>query len=116
MKVIIFTLISFILFLGELTAQTISGNFSKLPKQTIKLEGFNGMKTYSISQDLTNEKGSFKLNFTKSDYGVGYLMSSDNKPLFVILSGENIEILREALSYPETIKIKKGQENLYFEQ
>ena len=116
MKVIIFTLVSFILFLGELTAQTISVNFSKMPKQTIKLEGFNGMKTYSISQDLTNEKGNFKLNYSKSDYGVGYLMSSDNKPLFVILSSENIEILGEAISYPETIKIIKGQENIFFEQ
>ena len=39
-------------------------------------------------------------------------MSSDNKPLFVILGGENIEILGEALSNPETIKITKGQENI----
>jgi thiol-disulfide isomerase/thioredoxin len=43
-------------------------------------------------------------------------MSSDNKPLFVILSGEDIEIVGEALSQPETIKVKSGQENLYFEQ
>jgi thiol-disulfide isomerase/thioredoxin len=106
----------FIFICVRISAQTISGNFSKLPNQTIKLEGFNGMKTYSISQALTNEKGSFKLNYSKSDYGVAYLMSSDNKPLFVILSGENIEILGEALSNPETIIVTKGQENLFFEQ
>jgi thiol-disulfide isomerase/thioredoxin len=34
----------------------------------------------------------------------------------VILSGEDIEIVGEALSYTETIKVTKGQENLWFEQ
>lgn len=43
-------------------------------------------------------------------------MSEDNKPLFVILSGEDIEISGEALSYIETLTIKKGQQNQWFEQ
>lgn len=106
----------FIFIYAKISAQTISGTFSQLINQPIKLEGFNGLKTYSISQALTNEKGSFKLNYSKSDYGVAYLMSSDNKPLFVILGGENIEIIGEGLSYLETIKVTKGQENLFFEQ
>ena len=81
-------------------------------QSTIKLEGFTGLKTYAVSSTTTDGKGNFKLNYTKSDGGVAYLMSSDNKPLFVILGGENIEILGEALSNPETIKITKGQENI----
>jgi len=56
------------------------------------------------------------LNYSKSDYGVGYLMSADKNPFFVILSGEDIEIVGEALSYIETIKITKGKENQWFEQ
>ena len=87
-----------------------------LLEEEIKLEGFNGLKTYTISSSTTDDKGNLKLSYSKTDYGVGYLMSSDNKPLFVILSGEYIEILGEALSNPETIKITKGQENLFFEQ
>jgi thiol-disulfide isomerase/thioredoxin len=106
----------FIFICVRISAQTISGTFSKLINQPIKLEGFTGLKTYAISSTTSDEKGNFKLNYTKSDGGVGYLMSPDNKPLFVILSGENIEILGEALSNPETIKITKGQENLFFEQ
>jgi thiol-disulfide isomerase/thioredoxin len=43
-------------------------------------------------------------------------MSADEKPLFVILSGENIEIIGEALSLIETIKIGKGQQNQWFEE
>jgi len=97
-------------------SQSVYGNLSLLANQPIKLEGFNGLKTYAISSTTINEKGSFKLNYSQSDYGVGYLMSADNKPLFVILSGEDIEIMGEALSYTETLKIIKGKENQWFEQ
>lgn len=96
--------------------QVISGNLRLLPNQVINLSGFNGLKTYLISTAQIDEKGNFKLTYSKADYGVGYLMSADEKPLFVILSGEDIELVGEALSYTETIKIKKGQENQWFEQ
>jgi thiol-disulfide isomerase/thioredoxin len=97
-------------------SQTISGNFSQLNNQPIKAEGFSGLKTYAVSSTTTDEKGNFKLNYSKSDFGVGYLIASDNKPLFILLSGEDIVITGEALNVPETIKIIKGQENLFFEQ
>jgi peroxiredoxin len=96
--------------------QTITGNLTLHVSQPIKLEGFNGLKTYSISSTIIDEKGNFKLNYSKPDYGVGYLKSPNEKPLFVILSGENIELVGEALSYPSTIKITKGQENQWLEQ
>jgi thiol-disulfide isomerase/thioredoxin len=99
-----------------LNAQSLSGNLSKLIKQPIKLEGFDGLKTYPISSSTIDEKGNFSLTYTKSDYGVGYLMSADDKPLFVILSGEDMELVGETLSYPESIKVTKGQENQWFEQ
>jgi len=106
----------FILFYNGLIAQSIKGQFLKIPNQTIKLEGFNGLKTYPISLTTTDVNGKFELSYSKTDYGVGYLMAVDNKPLFVILSGEEIELEGESLSNFETIKIKKGQENQYFEQ
>lgn len=97
-------------------SQTISGNLIQLANQEIKLEGFNGLKNYPISSAQLDVKGNFKLTYSKADYGVGYLMSADEKPLFVILSGEDIELVGEAISYTETIKIRKGQENQWFEQ
>ena len=109
----------FVIFLficDGISAQTITGTFSKLPNQEIKLEGFTGLKTNVISATTTDEKGNFSLKYSKPDYGVGYLMASDNKPFFVILSGENIEIIGEAISSTETISITKGQENSYFQQ
>tara|TARA_Y100000385_G_scaffold270366_1_gene309347 strand:- start:403 stop:1797 length:1395 start_codon:yes stop_codon:yes gene_type:complete len=109
------------LFLSFLTisvtkAQNISGNLSQLLNQEIRLEGFNGLNTYSISKTVINEKGEFELSYTTKDRGVGYLMSADKKPLFVILSGEDIQLQGEALSIPESISITKGEQNKNFEQ
>ena len=109
-------LICFVVLTSSSFAQTISGNLKLLANQEIKLEGFDGLKTYPISMTNTDENGNFKLTYSKEDYGVGYLLSADEKPLFVILSGEDIEIVGEALSYTETIKITKGRENQWFEQ
>ena len=99
-----------------LYSQTIIGNLSLLTNQSINLEGFNGLESYPISNVIIDDKGNFQLIYSKADYGVGYLMSSDKKPLFVILSGEDIEIAGEALSYVESIKIIKGKQNLWFEK
>jgi thiol-disulfide isomerase/thioredoxin len=101
---------------SPLIGQTISGNLTMLAKQSIQLEGFNGLKTYPIANTVMDEKGNFKLSYSKSDYGVGYFQSADKKTLFVILSGEDIEIVGEALGNPETIQITKGKDNQQFEQ
>jgi len=105
-----------ITFCLGLFSQTITGNLSLLANHEIKLEGFNGLESYPISSSKIDEKGNFELIYSKADYGIGYLLSSDKKPLFVILSGENIEIAGAALSYTESIKITKGKENQWFEQ
>jgi thiol-disulfide isomerase/thioredoxin len=97
-------------------SQTISGNLLQLANQEIKLEGFNGLKNYPIASAQLDEKGNFKLAYATADYGVGYLRAADEKPLFVILSGEDIAIAGEALGALSTIKITKGQENQWFEQ
>ena len=101
---------------SSLSAQTITGNLTLLKNAEIKLEGFNGLKNYTISSTTTDSVGNFKLSYEAKDIGVGYLISDDDKPRFVILSGEDIEITGEALSYVESIQITKGKENQLFEQ
>ncbi len=114
------TFLSLFLFgflnIGFLASQTITGILSQLPNQEIRLEGFNGIKTHLISNSLIDGKGNFKLDYSEVDFGVGYLISSDKKPLFVILSGEDIILTGAALSSPETITIAKGKQNKKFEQ
>ncbi len=112
-----FCFIGTLLFgLFYINAQTITGHLSKLRNQYIKLEVFNGLKTYPISKTITDEKGNFRLKYNNSDYGIGYLISNENKPLFVILNGENIELKGQSLQYPESMKILQGKENQLFEQ
>ena len=111
-----FLYILFFLIAFTLHAQTVSGNLSWLVNQEIRLEGFNGLQTYTISSLKTDAKGNFSLPYSKSDYGVGYLKSADNKPLLIILNGEDIQLAGESLSNPQTIKITKSKENQWFEQ
>jgi thiol-disulfide isomerase/thioredoxin len=98
------------------TSATIEGNLPSLSGSEIKLEGFNGLNSYLISSADIDADGNFKLTYSKADYGVGYLLSSDEKPLFVILSGEEIVLAGESLRHTETIQIRKGKENQWFEQ
>lgn len=115
MKALIFLILTTLVYRAGFS-QTITGNLTQLKNQTIRLEGFVGLKTYPISNTTIDTSGKFALNYAKSDYGVGYLVSADEKPLFVILSGEDIELQGEALSNPESLRIRKGQENQWFEK
>lgn len=116
MRTKIILLIGTLLLTSSAFAQSISGNLSLLTGQKITLEGFDGLKTYPISNTSLDEKGNFTLTYSKADYGIGYLKSADDKPLFVILSNEDIEITGKTLSNTETIKVIKGKENQWFEQ
>ena len=115
MRIKIILLICTLLLTGSAFTQSISGNLSLLTGQKINLEGFDGLKTYPISNASLDEKGNFKLTYSKADHGVGYLKLADDKLLFVILSGEDIEITGKTLSDTETIKVIKGKENQWFE-
>jgi thiol-disulfide isomerase/thioredoxin len=99
-----------------LYAQSIIGNFAPLANQQIMLEGFHGLKNYPIAKTKIDDKGNFKLIYSTADYGMGYLVSADQKIFLIMLAGEDIALVGEALSNPQTIKITKGEENQWFEQ
>ena len=105
-----------LLLSGNLIAQSVSGTLSLLKNQPIRLEGFSGLKTYLIASDSTDQEGHFRLGYSSSDVGVGFLKSADDKPMIVILSGEDVEIKGEALINMESMRISKGRENLWFER
>jgi len=107
-----------LLFICALTnaQNNISGIFSGLANQKIKLVGFNGFDTYAIDSIQVNEKGEFELKFSENDYGMAYLLSEDNKSFVVILSGKRLKLKGETLEIPESIEIVEGKENKLFEQ
>lgn len=101
---------------ATVTAQSISGTFPLLANEEVRLEGFRGFETYTISRTNTDANGTFSLSYIQDDIGMGYLISSDNRSFVVVLSGENIELKGEAFGMPESIKILAGPENLLFDQ
>ncbi len=99
-----------------MSAQTVSGKLQLLADQAIELMAFNGFTTSLIASGKTDSQGRFSLSYSAEDYGVGYLISADDKPFILILSGEDVEVVGEALSMPEALRITKGQQNQLFEQ
>ncbi|MBN2761482.1 MAG: TlpA family protein disulfide reductase [Bacteroidales bacterium] len=95
---------------------TITGTFPHLANQQIIMKGFNGFETYSIDSTQISEAGEFVLDYSADDYGMGYMVSQDNRPFIVVLSGEDIGLKGETFSYPETIQILNGKENKLFGQ
>lgn len=105
------------LCLGYLNAQTITGTFSGIANQQVKLIGFDGFNTYTIAETKANDKGHFVLSYAKKDYGMGYLAAADNKSFFVVLdAAENLILKGVAFSEPESIEILEGKQNLLFEK
>lgn len=98
-------------------AQTsIKGVLSSMPNTEISFLQYNGFNSNVITSTYTTTDGSFHLQFHSDNLDIGYLLTENNKPFIVVLSGEDIVLKGETLSYPETIKIIEGKENLLFEQ
>jgi thiol-disulfide isomerase/thioredoxin len=96
------------------TQNSITGNLSQLKSQTIRLVGFSGFGIYTIDSTQVNNQGDFKLTFSDKDSGMGYLTAADNKPYFVVLAKEQIQIKGEVLSASDGVVIVSGTENKAF--
>mgnify|MGYP001305250120 FL=1 len=117
MKYLACILLSFCFSLNFVHSQTVTGTFTALRNQNVKLVGFEGFGTYLIDSVKVNDKGSFELSFSESDYGMAYLAAEDNKAFIVILApNENLSLVGETLSSPQTVKIISGEQNQFFGQ
>ncbi len=114
-KILIITILLFV-SVFVYPQNTISGTFSGIVNQQVKLFGFNGFDTYVIDSIQADEKGGFKLSYDEKDYGMAYLSAQDNKPFLIVLSGADIKLLGESFVLLETIKILEGKENQLFAQ
>lgn len=123
MKKIITITILILVSVFVYSQNTITGTFLGLNNQQIKLIGFNGFNTYVIDSVQANEKGEFKLAYSITDYGMGYLSAADNKPFLVVLeskrekgNGVSIKLLGENFALVESVEILEGVENKLFGQ
>jgi thiol-disulfide isomerase/thioredoxin len=97
------------------SAQTISGNFPSLAGKQIKLSIFDGFKLKDFDSTTIANSGAFNLKYNPTLVGVGVLAVNAEKPLFVILDHEHVELVGEAF-IPEAIEFKKGKQNQQFAQ
>lgn len=93
---------------------TIEGTFPQLANQEVKLKGFGGFETYTIDTAKISKDGRFSVEYQKKNHGMGVLIAIDNKPFYMILSGEYIELKGETLTAVNAIQILKGEENQMF--
>ena len=114
MKHLYIFLVGALLAFNSFAQNTLSGNLSLLKGQTIRLVGFNGLGIYNIDSTQINEQGTFSLQFSDADLGMGYIAAADNKPYFVVLAKEQIELKGETLTATETVITIKGNENKLF--
>ncbi len=116
MKIILFLGFTLINILG-FSQNTIRGTFPDLANQSIKLIGFSGFDTYTIDSVKANEKGIFKLSYSKQDFGMAYLIEEDIKTFILILAeDENLQLKGDNFAFSETIIIENGIQNQLFEQ
>lgn len=95
-------------------AQQIKGQFSALPNQSIKLQGFDNFDTYVIDSTQTDAAGNFTLQFTQQDYGMGLLVPEKNKSFITVLSNEDVKLKGTTTAAPESIKLTEGTQNIAF--
>jgi len=111
----LFILTTVLFWFVHTNAQTVHASFKENAGQLIKLGVFNGFKSKNIDSLYADAKGniSFKLNIDKP--GIGYLITAENKPYFLILEkGENIRLIGENLSFSESVKVLEGKNNQLF--
>jgi len=100
-----------------INAQTIQCSFPSLRGTKVKFGTFEGLQSKNLDSAFVNAKGAFTFNFSTQKPTVGYLITAENKPYFLILDkGEQIELSGEDLSLPETVKVNSGKQNQAFAQ
>lgn len=117
LRIIIITLSHLFIVTLASSQNSVTGVFTALANQQIKLVGYNGFDTYLIDNTLSNIKGEFVLSFEQEDFGMGYLLSESNKSFVLILAeNENLQLSGVNFELLESINIIQGKQNQLFDQ
>lgn len=110
------SIILFFLFgLFSLQAQTLTATFPSMAGEWVRFGTFLGIQSKTLDSVRVGSNGIIKFNFNTDKPSIGYLITAENKPYFLILDkNETIRIQGERLSYPESITLLEGQQNIAF--
>lgn len=81
----------------------------------VSLYSYKNLTSYLVDSAVISDQGNFILNFSKVDYGMGYL-SFEGKEFLVVLENEDIVLEGANLRNPETTQVVQGKENKIFAQ
>lgn len=113
MRILFFLYIAFAGF--NLYGQhTVSGSFSGLGGQTIRLVGFNGFGIYTIDSIKASANGAFSLSYGEADFGMAYLAGPDNKSFILVLGNEKMQVSGESFAIPTSVRVEGSRENEWF--
>jgi thiol-disulfide isomerase/thioredoxin len=117
MKKVIIINILLLIYAFAYSQNMVTGTFSGIANQQVKLIVFEGFNTCVIDSVRVNEEGTFQLSFSKEDLGMGYLAAEDNKAFIVVLGeDENLKLEGEELAFANTVVIASGKQNQRFAQ
>jgi thiol-disulfide isomerase/thioredoxin len=112
---IFFTLFTLVVFQTK-SQNSIAGNFSSIKGQTIRLIGYRGVDVITIDTAVVNAQGEFKLYYSDANLGMGYLLTSENKPHMMVLEKGNVQLTGQTPADASTIIINSGEQNKIFVQ
>lgn len=107
-------LLLFILASTTSNAQQITGQFSELINQRIKLVGYSDFASYVIDSTQTDGQGRFILHFSSRDKGIGLLEPENTKPFITLLADDTLELMGKSTMQPESIEIISGKQTKAF--
>ena len=114
-KIALLTLFVFLFF--KISAQnSVVGNFSSIKGQTIRLMGFQGADVLAIDSSVVNAIGNFELHYSDANLGMGYLLTSENKPYMVVLEKGKVQLNGQTPTDATSIIINSGEQNKLFVQ
>ena len=110
---LIISLLSFFVF--KTTAQnSIAGNFSSIKGQTIRLMGYQGADVLAIDSTVVNAIGNFELHYSDANLGMGYLLTSENKPYMVVLEKGKVQLTGQTPADATSVVVNSGEQNKKF--
>jgi len=110
---LVFSIISVLPFF--VSSQTLTATFPSMAGELVRFGTFQGIQSKTLDSMHVGSNGVIKFNFNTDKPSIGYLITAENKPYFLILDKtETIRIEGERLSYPESINILEGKQNRAF--
>jgi thiol-disulfide isomerase/thioredoxin len=115
MKLNILPLLLSVFFSCDFNAQTLTATFPSMAGELVRFGTFQGIQSKTLDSVRVGSNGVITFNFNTDKPAIGYLITAENKPYFLILDkNERIRLQGGHLSYSESVQITEGQQNQAF--